>query len=692
MRILAYVDASSLTTSREFRLTSTPFTVNADLYDLRSLDKGVKFMRQLKKNLRNAIRTSENAGGEVNGYINKVEDSLKEILAEMDGRSIVLGRAVDYSPWRGMISSRKRIILSGGPSPDSPEKGGETIFKKVVIMGPYHSGANFMASALESRFEVQVINWRETSKADATWKHRVNHHPFENLGSDVLAVLMVKEPHFWLKSIARRASQFFEIHPFRENDEGEREDVAPQNMEDLFTPFEHDTLIYPNAIGLWNDTIRSYLDDEVYPSKHSVLVRFEDFLFNFHDVMDELGNYGFRDRDKAKPMQDDEYLHFNRESRTRKQALRYYSDMANWKSNFSPEELETLHKDMDGEAVARLGYSGPNPMKSWALRQWCDTRNAAHKAAGSWPSRGSTSKIADKVDDVGERKPLAQAGNGDIDKVEVRDAKNNEASPEAHVKNKNGESRAARAEDVNVAPSAVLPSDVGLSEEIVEVVREKLSLLGEEEKEKESLGATCAVANAELPRDLGEGKNSTSSGPLLIEVLHALTRQMTTLGTIVDAVVTSTSHPNVGSEHGEAARGEDTGMSQRNSNLMDPRQSNFTEVQRAIIDVDVLVHQLAAKLPKGSMTANGVADCICLDPPSGLAACIDCKELITKNAAPLEALGGQPLRCRTCNLVSNLAQTLRSRKIIDERRTAIEARLEELIAFVSDDAKRQCES
>merc|ERR1712232_152969 len=103
------------------------------------------------------------------------------------------------------------------------------------------------------------------------------------------------------------------------------------------------------------------------------------------------------------------------------------------------------------------------------------------------------------------------------------------------------------------------------------------------------------------------------------------------------------------------------------------------DVQQAIIDVDLLVHRLAAKLPGEAMSAGGcnlaseAADSIRHVPPHGQATCINCNELSTKTPeewvfdreyevykcynkegvviwkekgwVPPEALGGQPLQC-----------------------------------------------
>mmetsp|Transcript_51599 Transcript_51599/g.138047 ORF Transcript_51599/g.138047 Transcript_51599/m.138047 type:complete len:289 (-) Transcript_51599:25-891(-) len=233
-------------------------------------------------------------------------------------------------------------------------------------MGLYHSCTHAVARELGRRFDVEVLNDRKPSKEAALWKHRVHHHPLEAVSSDVLVVLLVKEPHFWIKSLAREERNFGELHPFREDELGEREDVAPSSIADLFAPFEHDTIIYPQAIGMWNDAVRSYFDDEVYLPDQSVIIRCEDFLFKFHEVMDHLAAFGLRDKEpgvKPEPMSD--RARNSRACRTREQALRFYADHRNWKSDFGQDELDMMAAGLDSEALSMLRYGGGDPIATW---------------------------------------------------------------------------------------------------------------------------------------------------------------------------------------------------------------------------------------------------------------------------------------------------------------------------------------
>lgn len=349
------------------RVVSSPFTVNVEMLDLRRLDKGVPHMRKTKSEAAIMRRKVEKNGGSDPEQIQLLKDYVEEVRRAQEIRSTILQRMRPYAPKSGEIHSSKRILLSDGLRKAAPPRGGQK-FKKALVMGLYHSCTNAVQKELEKRFAVEVANDWHTGKEGSLWKHRVNEREPEGMSSDCLVVLMVKEPYFWLKSCCREPRNWFELHPFRKNEEGELEDV-PENkkvMEDLFRPLEHDTILYPNAALMWNDVVRSYFDDSVYNPQQAVIVRCEDFLFSFHAVMDELAKLGLEELnggDRPEPLADRAKGHY--ECRTRDQALGFYASNANRTSDFSQEQLNVVARDLDRELLARLSYHGKNPVASW---------------------------------------------------------------------------------------------------------------------------------------------------------------------------------------------------------------------------------------------------------------------------------------------------------------------------------------
>lgn len=334
---------------------------------LQCLDKGVPHLRKTKGELQIAKVKLQRAGGEDPDLIAKVQEYIADLQQIVEARRTILHEAVHYKPrnWKE-AGSKTRIALTGDAASARVRERNKP-FSKALVMGLYHSCTNAVQQELEKRFDVEVINDWHSGKETTFWKHRVNHTTPNGIPDDCLIMLMVKEPYFWLKSCSRAERNFFEIHPFSENERGERIDVPPKTLQHLFVPLEHDAIIYPNAVGMWNDVIRSYFDESVYPPDQTIIVRSEDFLFHFHEVMDELAGCWLQEKEKGcrpEPLAERAKGHI--ECRSRDDALSFYGNLANWKSDFSPEELSTVARDIDPEALKRLNYAGPNPVKTWA--------------------------------------------------------------------------------------------------------------------------------------------------------------------------------------------------------------------------------------------------------------------------------------------------------------------------------------
>eukprot|EP00747_Dinoflagellata_sp_TGD_P179114 gnl/TRDRNA2_/TRDRNA2_29339_c0_seq1.p1 gnl/TRDRNA2_/TRDRNA2_29339_c0~~gnl/TRDRNA2_/TRDRNA2_29339_c0_seq1.p1 ORF type:complete len:560 (+),score=72.62 gnl/TRDRNA2_/TRDRNA2_29339_c0_seq1:75-1682(+) len=346
------------------RLWSCELSLCSDPLEGRSLDLGVPHMRQTRSAWAIAKRKLLNAGGQDPELMALVEETGLEVERCMLIRANILKDALDYVPRKGPIVSEKKIVLTKG---QRIQQHGPR-FKQVLVMGLYHSCTNAVLKELERRFECEVTNDWHTRKIDAHWKHRVNCVRPDGLEKNQLVILMVKEPHFWLKSCSREVRNFFELHPVVMNPEtGLREDGKPQNLQDLLGPIEHDCIMYPNAAALWSDYVRSYFDDEVYPPEHCVIVRCEDFLFRFHDVMDALRDFGLEEKQEAAerpdPLADRAKGHM--ECRTRDQALDFYAHAENMTSGFSSDELAVVARHLDAEALKRLHYHGRDPVSTW---------------------------------------------------------------------------------------------------------------------------------------------------------------------------------------------------------------------------------------------------------------------------------------------------------------------------------------
>ncbi|CAK0790199.1 unnamed protein product, partial [Prorocentrum cordatum] len=271
-------------------------------------------------------------------------------------------------PWQ----SQKCVLLApagaaGSRPPPTPRPRPRT----ALVMGLYHSCTNAVVEELRLRFDVQVLNdW--THKGEC-WKHRARRERPAALGASgggapAFCLLLVKEPRFWLRSLSRCARNFHAARPV-ERLGGEWKEVGSPGLRELFGPVEHDGICHRDALDLWAATVGSYFDDEVYPPESSLIVRSEDFLFRFEDVMDVLGTI-FEPAAAAPPARPiDGRAKGHKESRTRDEALRFYAREENMTAGFDPDLLLAVGARLGSgwahELAAALRYAGPAAVSSW---------------------------------------------------------------------------------------------------------------------------------------------------------------------------------------------------------------------------------------------------------------------------------------------------------------------------------------
>eukprot|EP00434_Breviolum_minutum_P039852 symbB.v1.2.035395.t1/scaffold4755.1/size35387/1 len=344
-----------------------PTVEELELQKLRSLDKGVPQLRHLHGEL--AMKTQQLRSNPVN--FKKVEEeycTLQQMLQEaVEARDLILQSAISYKP-RASPESRKAVLQRKVPNGDSGLRARAHFpsgRRKILLMGVYHSCTNAMAKELERHFDVEILNDWHTCKADENWKHRANSRRPPAVKDDVFCVLMAKEPHFWLQSCSRELRNFFELRPVGP----QRRELPAQELWQLLSSIEHDGVLYDNAMDLWNDTMHSYLDDNVYPAHQSVIVRCEDFLFSYREVMEalqKLGALNFLPNVTLASAPLAERAKGHKECRTRDEALDFYSNPKNQKAAFTSDQLTLIRFALDQKAMMQLGYDQSDCVQRWA--------------------------------------------------------------------------------------------------------------------------------------------------------------------------------------------------------------------------------------------------------------------------------------------------------------------------------------
>jgi len=184
------------------------------------------------------------------------------------------------------------------------------------------------------------------------WKHAVRQRKQGeiNTSDDTLVVLVTKDPLFWLQSMSKH---FYELKL--------AEGYDRSGLDALFRGLDHQGRRYRDAVELWSATMSSFLDENLYPSSRCVLVRYEDFLFRFWDVMVHLAAFlpAVCQRLKEPPNSHRSKTH-GLHVRGREEALKFYAASASRHCEFTPPHIERM-RELQAELLAALGYANVVP-------------------------------------------------------------------------------------------------------------------------------------------------------------------------------------------------------------------------------------------------------------------------------------------------------------------------------------------
>mmetsp|Transcript_47069 Transcript_47069/g.108766 ORF Transcript_47069/g.108766 Transcript_47069/m.108766 type:complete len:389 (+) Transcript_47069:179-1345(+) len=171
-------------------------------------------------------------------------------------------------------------------------------FRKVCIMGPYCCGTNALAKEFERFFPaVKHVNLHRRD-FPGLWKHSIFTQM--ELPKDIFAVCLVRDPGYWVQSLGRGAAEtpstFNELEPVRvckdKSGQLQVEYFAPKNASQLFRTVKFEGRIYQDALQIWEETVCTYLDKNIWPPDRTVVLRYEDFVFRFEDAMTTIAQRG----------------------------------------------------------------------------------------------------------------------------------------------------------------------------------------------------------------------------------------------------------------------------------------------------------------------------------------------------------------------------------------------------------------
>jgi len=194
---------------------------------------------------------------------------------------------------------------------------------------------------------ITVMFGPDTYGACPWWKHAVRLEGQGAIETDdeTLVILVMKDPIFWLKSMSKH---HYEIKVTTR--------CRRAGLDPLFGRLEHDGCSYSSAVELWNATVQSFLSEDLFPSNRCVMLRYEDFLFRFWDVMVHLSAFlpAHCQKLKESPNAVRSKSH-GREVRNRDEALRYYSYLHNRHCDFEEWHLDRM-RELRPELLRAFGY------------------------------------------------------------------------------------------------------------------------------------------------------------------------------------------------------------------------------------------------------------------------------------------------------------------------------------------------
>lgn len=227
-------------------------------------------------------------------------------------------------------------------------------WKKVQILGPFNSGTNLLHQILDQAYKVEVgpigstIIWKHTiMDAAKVGKLKKNRVEGKVLGDDVLKIVMVRDPYFWLRSLGKKR---YTLESFSR---------SPDNINDLIvSECKLRSRRYANCVELWNAYYGNYLK-HLSPFSSTLYIRYEQLIFEPERVIGVISKYL-----QLRPMytQMSEIMKImqppsNSRAKNYKDAVKYNATAENRVDQYSPEVIKFIGDKLDKNLMEKLGYT-----------------------------------------------------------------------------------------------------------------------------------------------------------------------------------------------------------------------------------------------------------------------------------------------------------------------------------------------
>tara|TARA_R100001163_G_C5065074_1_gene202883 strand:- start:1788 stop:2486 length:699 start_codon:yes stop_codon:yes gene_type:complete len=217
------------------------------------------------------------------------------------------------------------------------------IFNKVQILGPFTTGTNLLYNIINVGYETNIC----MKGCTYIWKHTICDKPeiIKNLSDNVLKIVMVRDPYFWLQSLKEKKLYTLETDVKNKSD-----------VNSIVTrPCKLRGHTFESPVHLWNYYYKTYL--EYLPKESTIWISYEKFLFEPRKIIGALSRHlkmkSEFDNSKiikiiSKPS--------NKRSKGREEALNFNKNLNNRKRIFNNKTLNYIESHLDKKLLNLFYY------------------------------------------------------------------------------------------------------------------------------------------------------------------------------------------------------------------------------------------------------------------------------------------------------------------------------------------------
>jgi hypothetical protein len=212
---------------------------------------------------------------------------------------------------------------------------------EVQILGPFNTGTNLLHQIISTAYNTKIGPIGST----IIWKHTIiDNVVVRNKIKNVLKIVMVRDPYFWLRSLEKKRYTF------------ESKSKNPDDINKLLVkPCKLRTHKFSNCVQLWNYYYKNYL--KFLSKDRTLYISYEQLIFEPEKVINVLSEYirlkpTYQMKDIITIMRTPS----NKRAKNHKDAVAYNKNTNNRKNVYHPSIQTFIQKNLDKELMKIFGY------------------------------------------------------------------------------------------------------------------------------------------------------------------------------------------------------------------------------------------------------------------------------------------------------------------------------------------------